>query len=188
MMKKIPIILVALASMPVVLKSVGYFWTPLISADRELFYVLPFVLGMILSEYNVLSKVVDYGKEHKWSFLAGSSIVVIECLLVRTQMEMITDVVYAFAIILFGIGISLFDFFLLRFFLFLGKYSMDIFLIHSFVYYYFTVGNEFLSHFSNKIIKFVVFMIINILVALVINGLKKIWKTVYSYFCSNAKT
>lgn len=173
LLEKVPLLLLTVGAVPVTLASVGIFWKPLITTDRELFYVLPFVLGMMFSEYGVLDRIVE--KSRKWpvQFGLASVLFAVMCALMRTVMPMITDVVYAVALILVGVALANVPGRLIRIFPLLGRFSMDIYLTHSLIYYYFKPTSAFLLKIPNYFARFFILVLINVVIAFILILIKK---------------
>lgn len=174
LVKKLPVILLIVTSIPVILASGGVIWEPLITTDRELFYIMPFVIGMLFSEYHVLNRIVAYSEKRRWIFAAGAIIFCITSALLRTMAPMITDVIYAISIIFLGIAVCNVAGKVKNIFAFLGECSMDIYLIHSFIYYYFVPTRELLGGISNYVLRYIVLVLISLALSFVLMQLKKI--------------
>lgn len=185
-MKKCSGILLFVSSLPVMLVTLGIFWPKLLTTDRELFYIFPFIIGMCLSEYKVLDKSVCWGEAYKKEMLWGSLTAVAAAMILRTQAPMLTDVLYALAIIVLAIALkSLHLKPIHRLFEILGRYSMDIFLIHSFIYFYFPICGNALKRIPNIMLRFLCFLMICFLLAMLLEQVKKMFKKGIGIFCND---
>lgn len=172
-LKKVPVLLLSFSVLPVLLASVHIFWTGFITTDRELFYLFPFVVGMELARRGSLNLLVKKAEEHKWEFLGYSLLGFVCICVIRTQVSMIVDTFYACSIILIGIGIGVFDNLFVKSLEFFGKHSMNIFLIHSMVYYYFDITKRLLDGINILFIKYLVLLFICLLCSYAVEYIKK---------------
>lgn len=108
-----------------------------IITDRGMFYLFSFVLGMVLEKYEIPEKIVILCRKKKW-VLGVDIMFIMLCAMARTQISLIMDVPYALSIIVCCICLREMKF-MTKIIEFLGKHSMNIFLIHSFIYYYFWI-------------------------------------------------
>lgn len=172
-MKKCSGVLLFVSSLPVMLATLGIIWPKLLTTDRELFYIFPFVIGMCLSEYRMLNKSVYWVGVYKKEMLWGSLTAVAAAMILRTQVPMLTDVLYALMVILLAIALkSLHIRPVVQTFELLGKYSMDIFLIHSFIYFYFPVCGNALKRVPNMFLRFFVFLTVCLILSIILEWLK----------------
>lgn len=174
-MKKGAGFLLFISLIPVMFATFGIVWPKLLTTDRELFYIFPFIIGMCLSEYRILNKSVYWGEIYKREMLWGSLTAVVVAMVLRTQVPMVTDVMYALALILFAIAVkSLHLKAIVPIFEILGKYSMDMYLIHSFVYFYFPVCGNALNRVPNVALRFLVFLAVCLILSIMLEWLK-VW-------------
>ncbi len=180
-MKKCAGFLLFVSGLPVMFATLGIVWSKLLTTDRELFYMFPFIIGMCLSEYGILNRAVRWGNHYKKELLWGAITGLVTAMILRTQIPMLTDVLYALAIILLAIAVKSLNFKIIEsVFEYLGKYSMNIFLIHSFVYFYFPLCEEALKKVPNVILRFLIFMVVCLLLAILLEETKGYVKKLYS--------
>lgn len=172
-LNKIPEFVIGISALPVLLASVNIFWDKLITTDRELFYVFPFVVGMELSRREILNKMVRYCERNRREFIVLSCFFLVILGVIRTQISFIADTFYAFSILSVGIGIASFENIILKALEFLGKHSMNIFLIHSMVYYYFTSGRKLFDSIDMVLLKYVLLIVICLGGSMIIETVKK---------------
>lgn len=142
-----------------------------IITDRGMFYLFSFVLGMVLEKYGILDKIVILCRKKKW-VLGVDIMFIMLCAMARTQISLIMDVPYALSIIVFCICLREMNF-MTKIFEFLGKHSMNIFLIHSFVYYYFKITASVVSAVNGEILKYMVLLLLTLIVSIVVEQIKK---------------
>ena len=158
------------------------FWEGFITTDRELFYMFPFLAGMELSRRGILNKLAaccKQDKKNRREFLTYSIVILLILGVMRTQISLIADTFYAASIIAVGIGIASFENGVVKVLDFLGRHSMNIFLIHSMVYYYFAGSKMLLEHIHGAVIKYAVLIFICLGCSVLVENIKgyvhKIW-------------
>lgn len=172
-LSRVPEIVIGVSAIPVLLASVNIFWDILITTDRELFYILPFVVGMELSRREILNKMVRYCERNRREFIVSSCFFFVILGVMRTQISLIVDTFYAFSIIAIGIGVASFENIILKVLEFLGRHSMNIFLIHSMVYYYFASGRKLFDSIDMVLLKYVLLIVICLGSSMIIETIKK---------------
>lgn len=180
MLNKFPALLMGISALPVLLASVNIFWSGFITTDRELFYLLDFVVGMELSRRGVLNRIAAYCRQDKKKqreFIGYTIVFFVVVCVIRTQLSLIVDTVYAFSIILVGIGIASLEGIVNKALEFLGTHSMNIFLIHSMIYYYFSGTKQLLESIDVVLFRYAALVLIclgcSMLVELVKSRCKK---------------
>ena len=174
-MKKIPIVVVAVSLMPIVLYDLfRIFPIELINTDREIYYLLPFLLGIFLADKQILDKLVDYCNDNHYKAIVFISIVLIICSqCIVFYYRMIGNILYAFSIILFGIGIKSVNKKISKGLEVLGKHSMNIFLVHSFYHGYFTICRKLIMKIPTIILKLFTLLSMSLGTSIIIERCKK---------------
>lgn len=146
----------------------------LITTDREIFYLLPFAVGIICSEKNIFNKLVRLSFNKKYVYILMSLIILFLSLLVATKVKLIGNVFYALSVI--GVSIWLLTNFKIvcKVLIILGKHSMNIFLSHSFIYFYLIPGRKMMSICKMPIVKFVVLIVASLILSILIEKIKDI--------------
>ena len=127
---------------------------------------------MILSENGILDILVEKCEKNRVEILIYSAIALVVFGFYCTKICLISNVFFSIAIVCFCVVLVSVKF--LRGVLYiLGNYSMTIFLTHSFTYCYFSIGRKFFSLIGNIWIKYIVFVVFSIMLAFVIETLKK---------------
>ena len=135
MLKKIPVVLFALSAVPVI--KFGLFNDGSIDGCREIYWILPFAMGMLLSEKNLLNKMSTAISRH---YTAGCVISVASAIImtaVRSHFGIIADTLYAIAIIAATKAVLCRIRYINSFLAYLGNHSANIFMMHSFIYCYY---------------------------------------------------
>ena len=154
--KKFPILSMILSAIPIIAYDIfRIFPAQLINPDREIYYLLPFIIGIFMANKKVLDKVVSYCNNHHHLLLVFISIILIICFqCITIKYRMIGNIFYAISIILFGIGICFYNNSISNGLKILGKNSMNIFLVHSFYHGYFTVFRNIIVNIPTIILKY----------------------------------
>lgn len=176
--KKYPVLTITLSTIPIVLLDVfNYFPKQLISIDREIYYLLPFLLGIFVADKKILDKLVNCCNNYHRSIMICASIILIICsqCLLRKFM-MIGNVLYAFSIILFGIAIESINKHLSNGLEMLGKHSMNIFLVHSFYHGYFTVFRKLITRIPTVLLKYLTILSLSLGTSVIIEKCKSKFK------------
>lgn len=173
-LNKFPALLLGISCLPVLLASVNIFWSGFITTDRELFYLFDFVVGMELSRRGILNRLVTYCRRNQKEFTAYAIVLFGIVCVMRTQVSLIADTLYAFCIIVLGIGIASFEGSVQKALEFLGKHSMNIFLIHSMIYYYFTGTKQFLDTIECSVFKYIVLVCICLCCSMLVEWVKSL--------------
>lgn len=179
-MKKIPVITLLISLIPIIsrifLKNVPWI---LKFTDREIYYLFPFVIGILLAEKNILDKVVKYFKKEKKLILICASILLIICCQILTlECPLLMNTFYAISIILFGIGIKNISNVLNKALQILGNYSMDIFLTHSFFHGYFTIFYNLIMKIPTIILKYAYLILISLFTSIFLEKTKKYYSKI----------
>lgn len=146
----------------------------LITTDRELFYILPFALGIFFSEKGIFDKVVEVSIYNKYKYFIGVIPVLALSLLFATKVKLIGNLFYAISII--GISIWLTNNLKIinKVLNMLGKHSMNIFLSHSFFYIYLIPGRKLMHICKVPIVKLIVLILVSLLFSIFIEKVKKV--------------
>ena len=162
-MKKFPIITLIISAIPIVLRKLLKdlpLWLTI--TDREIYYLLPFLLGIFLADKNILDRITKECKNNRYKILICSIELIIISQFFTLFFRMLGNTLYAFSIILFGIGIKNINKYLNYVLETIGKYSMDIFLIHSFYHGYFTVFFNLITKIPTIILKYTYMIFISL--------------------------
>lgn len=136
-------------------------------------WVFPFVLGIYMSEKKVFEKVKESTSKMKLPILL--TLLIFLCLFRRFG-RVVADVridgfIAIVIILIVYLYISKLKY-LSSFLEYIGKKSFDIFLFHTFIYYYYF--SDFIYSFSNHIIIFIVLLAICLIIAYLLERLKKL--------------
>lgn len=176
LLNKFPAFLMGISALPVLLASVNIFWSGFITTDREIFYLFDFIVGMELSRRGILNRLVIYCKKNQKEFIGYALVLFAIACVVRTQVSLIWDTAYAFSIIVLGIGIASLEGILKKALEFLGKHSMNIFLIHSMIYYYFSGTKQLLDSIEVVLFKYVALVFICLGCSVLVEWVKSMCK------------
>ena len=182
--KKFPILMLVIGAIPIVLKDFfGIFPSVLLNSDRELYYLLPFLLGIFLADKKILDTFVKCLNNNKYRFiLIIFSIFFIGAYqFITLYYKSVGNVFYAFSIILFGIGIKNINKYLDRTLELFGKHSMNIFLVHSFFHGYFTVFYNFITKIPTIVLKYFYLVLISLSTSLVLEKCKNGFNKIVNY-------
>lgn len=129
--KKAPYILLPVLFLPLVYKV--FFKTPafLKTTDREVFYLAVFAVGMVFADFNILDKAVTFSFKHRYKMLFGAVALLLFSMMGAVYIPMIGMLLFAVVIIFAAIAIMAFPYSIKTVLTFCGKYSMNVFLIHS---------------------------------------------------------
>lgn len=114
---------------------------------REIYWVFPFCVGIFLAQRQLICRFSAWCLSHPWMACGFSTAALLLCTLLRAKIGLAFDTFFALSVILFlraavcrmpGVGTAL---------AFLGRYSADIFLTHSFFYCYFVTQRIFVQYF-----------------------------------------
>lgn len=161
--------------MPCIVADVIVFNTGFRYTGRAIFYIFPFVLGMILASDGMLDNVVNYCNNksiNRINIILISVFGMIFFSMLSTQFMFIPHVFFALSIIVLLIAIRKSENIIIKFLELLGKHSMNIFLTHSFFYCYFIGFSNMIYSIKYKTIKYIVLLIISLCVSIEIEKLK----------------
>lgn len=177
-MKKNKLITVIVACLPniivmidanILLKYVYY-------VDRELFYIAPFAIGMYLSEVDLLNKLMTWCKGSKRVILliVAGMLTCGQAVLATQINNPLTQSFYALSIIACMIAIIQIIPIKYKVLEILGIHSMNIFLVHSIVYYYFGITSKIVFMFPTSVLKLAVLVMLSLAISIVIEKVKKL--------------
>lgn len=151
-------------------------WYPeiLITTDREIFYILPFALGIFFSEKGIFNKIVKFSLENKYRYIIISIPIMILNLLLATKIKLIGNIFYAVSTICVSIWLSAYAKNISKLLMLLGKHSMNIFLSHSFFYFYLIPGRKLMYICKIPIVKLIVLIIVSLIFSILIEKVKSI--------------
>lgn len=169
------VLLVSVSAIPTVAIAFHLYWNPVSQTEREVYWILPFVLGMLLAKYDLLSKIKGVIVSHKVSSLVVIGFGTLCSMYLRAKLLLLPDSLYGFFIILFCIWMNVvLPEFVSKILGTFGKYSLNIFLMHSFLYYYFYPCASLVSKIPNAYgIRYVIFVVLSLCIAAVWDGVKK---------------
>lgn len=133
--KKAPVLLLAVTFVPIVIYS--YFCDGSYDNCREVFWIFPFVVGILLSEHNVLGKLSAAMAVHFAPICVISVAAALIMTIVRSHFGIIADTLYAMTIIAACKATICRIKYVKGFFNSFGIHSANIFMMHSFLYCYF---------------------------------------------------
>lgn len=169
--KKIPITTIIITSIPMIVNV--YIHNYSVNNCREIYWFLPFVLGVIFSQKNFLEKYLIFlkTKRIKWSII--SFLLLILSTKLRYDFGIIIDPIFTIAIIIFALTFFKNNKIINTSLKTLGKHSANIFMFHSFIYYNFSWA-FWLYEIDNKIVRFFALIIVCLIISLIIEKIKKI--------------
>lgn len=173
--KKLPVVAMGILLIPLVLRLFMTFPQPFNKTDREMYYLFSFAVGMVLADKNILDNAVEYSHKHKAKFALNTLAALPASMALAAYVNLIGMLLFALAIIMAVICMKSFPFHLGRFWEFLGKYSMNVFLIHSLYMSYvkqYIVINA-LNRPLNMIIQFIFILVTNFALAYILELIKK---------------
>ena len=177
MYKKIPYIVMAVLFIPLLYVQFFSFPKFLKSGDREVFYLFSFAVGMLLADRGILDKLIAFCIKKKLLYGFASIAFVIISAVLSVILPYIGLLLFALSIIVFVVFIKDCKLNFNKTFEFLGKYSMDVFLIHSLYLSYIEDFAEITSSkLLNKLIGFVFLVVSNFAIAVALEYVKKIVK------------
>ncbi len=177
---KFPIVSILISSIPCIVDIFVIFTK---TSDRELYYFLPFAVGVVFADKEVLNKAVEWSDKKKVVSLVLSFLAIIISAVIVTQVRLIGNVLYACSIIFFCIAFKTLNVKPINKILeFYGKYSMDIYYAHPFLYSIatFAVIGNLIQSLPNPIFKYIGLAILSIVVAIVIELVKKCFYKIIS--------
>ena len=135
MIKKIPMLTLAAAFVPLVVYS--YFCDGSYDNCREIFWVFPFAAGVLFSQHDLLNKYAALLNRHNTIVISCVTFAALAMTALRSYFGVIADTFYAIAIILFMKATFCRIKYAREFFDFMGVHSANIFMMHSFLYCYY---------------------------------------------------
>lgn len=169
---------------PIILYTVCFYTKGVIlSTDRAIFYIFPFLVGMCMAKSNILKKIVKLCIE-KSKLLVGTIMiaVLLVCMLLRTQITVLADIIYAIVVISFCIYIYVYaQNNIVKCVCCMGRHSMNIFFVHSFIYYYFKGISKIIYFIDNRLYSFVTLLILSLFASFVIEKVKYSLKKIKEY-------
>lgn len=152
LLKKIPVLTLAAFFVPIVIYT--YFNSGTYDSCREIFWVFPFLVGILLSEHNILNGFSALLSKHNAVITLISFLTAIAMTGVRSYFGLIADTFYALAIIAFAKASVCRIKYLDSAFDFLGFHSANIFMMHSFLYCYFVPIKQLLLVVGNALFNY----------------------------------
>lgn len=169
--KKSPIITIIISAIPMIINVYVHNYS--VNNCREIYWFLPFVLGVIFAQKNLLEKYLISLETKKFQLSIVSFLFLILITKLRYEFGIIIDPLFTIAIIMFALTFfknsALINIPLKT----LGKHSANIFMFHSFIYYNFSWA-FWLYEIDNKIIRFIALTISCLIISLIIEKIKKI--------------
>lgn len=146
----------------------------LITTDRELFYILPFALGIFCSEKKMFDKLVELSIDNKYKYITVAILVLVLTVLFAIKVKLIGNILYAISVISISIWGATNLKTINKVLVLLGKHSMNIFLSHSFFYIYLIPGRKLMNICKIPIVKLIVLIIVSLLFSIFIENIKNI--------------
>ena len=174
LMKKFPWLPMVLGLIPVLLVAFNIYWNPVSQTEREIYWFFPFAVGMFLAEKDLLNRAKEKLIQKPFLSLVVIGSGIFLCLYWRAKMLLLPDTFYGLILILLCIWINCFAPKIINLVLAcLGKYSFQIFLIHSFLYYYFPVTANLIGKLPDAFgIRYISFVAISLGCVVVLNHIK----------------
>ena len=179
LLKHFSVILLIVTFIPIL--NYSYFCDGSYDNCREIFWMLPFVVGMMFSKYDLLNKFSNI-LENRYNIVCTLSIIfVLVMTFLRSYFGIIVDTLFAISIILFSKatisrihGVSnIFDYF--------GVHSANIFMMHSFLYCYYIPIKQLLFVVNSNIFNYL-FLVLE---CIVVSDYLEITKNRLSVFFEN---
>lgn len=161
--KRLPVLVLPLSAVPLVLYY--FLGNNVWDTCREIYWFFPFAAGIFLAQRDLLAKFADLVKKKLWLCVLFTGLAVLVTALVRSQVGLAVDTFFAVAILLFlrctlslipGLNSN---------FTYIGRHSGNIFMLHSFIYCYFTSQSFFVKLLWSPNL-FVVFLALPVLLVL----------------------
>ncbi len=112
---------------------------------REIYWFFPFAAGIFVAQRDLLGKFTALFRKKPWLCVSATGAAVLATALIRSQVGLAFDTFFAVAIILFlRCTLSVIPY-LGAAFGYLGRHSGNIFMLHSFIYCYFTSQSFFVK-------------------------------------------
>lgn len=163
LLNKIPLILFLITAIPVV--KLGLLNDGSIDGCREIYWIFPFVMGMYLSQKDVLNKYSEFNCKNKVLCALATFVLVVIMTAIRSYFGIVADTFYALSIIAFSKSY----FSLLKpagtILGYIGKHSANIFMMHSFVYCYYDPPKKMFMVLGSGLANFILLMLICIAVS-----------------------
>ncbi len=141
--KKAPYLVLPVTAVPLVLYL--FLGNNVWDTCREIYWFFPFCAGIFLARRDLLSKFAAFAQKRRWTAIALTTLAVLLTALIRSQVGLAFDTFFAVAILLFlRCTLSLIPY-LGTAFAYLGRHSGNIFMLHSFIYCYFTSQHWFVK-------------------------------------------
>ena len=144
------------------------------TTNREIFYLFSFTVGMVLADRDILDKVVKQCDERKQIYFIISVASLLIGVISAMFIKLIGMLIFALSIIAFAIFLKSIKLSFSKTFEFFGRYSMNVFLIHS-LYMPYVINYLVFKRLGiiNYAIQFVVVLISNFLIAVILERIKK---------------
>ena len=146
----------------------------LITTDREIFYILPFAIGVFFSEKGILNKLVKFSIENKYKYIIIAIPILILNLMFATKIKLIGNIFYAVSVISVSIWLLTNFKSICEILKLLGKHSMNIFLSHSFFYFYLIPGRKLMNMCRFPIVKLIVLISVSVIFSICVEYIKNI--------------
>ncbi len=155
--RHIPVFVLAAAFVPLVIYS--YFCDGSYDNCREIFWIFPFLVGIILSQNDVLNRFSAVLSRKYTSVCLLCILTFIIMTAVRSYFGVIADTFYAISIIAFAKATVCRIKYVNSFFGYMGYHSANIFMMHSFLYCYYVPIKQLLFVVNNGIFNYIVLII-----------------------------
>lgn len=170
LMKRFYILVFVLTAIPVIKFGLN---TDTMHGCREIYWLLPFAVGMFLSDKNLLNKMSKALSTH---VVSGSIVAVLAALImtaVRSYYGIIVDTFYALTIIAASKAVVSRIKYINSLMAYLGNHSANIFMFHSFIYGYYEPPRQMFAIIGSSTVNYVLLMIICSAISDYIEILKK---------------
>lgn len=145
------------------------------------FWFFPFILGVFLAYNNTFEKLAIINEEKGFKYINALLILLMFIIIIPKRLRLgMSYEGYALDSI-FGFLIIIFNYFYLskikevnRLFIFLGRYSMDMFLIHGFITTIYTAN--FIYSIKDPIIMFIITLLLSLIIAIFMGKVKRVLK------------
>lgn len=158
LVKRLYIVVFALSAIPVI--KFGLFNDGSIDGCREIYWILPFAVGIFLSQKDLLNKMSRAISTHTVIGTALAVFFAVVMTAVRSHYGIIADTFYAISIIAVSKAVFSKIKYVSSLLSYLGKHSANIFMMHSFIYCYFAPLKEMFMVLSSKLGNFTLLMLI----------------------------
>lgn len=179
--------MIAAFLLSLIFRQIGFSATHPISLNFMILWSFPFILGIYCAKNNLLYCVKNAFSSHRIvKFIVYSFfIILLTYIKIRADLIMSIDGLIGFLfVLLFYEYFSIFNKFK-KLMVFIGEHAFNIFLFHTFIYYYYFSNG--IYSFNNPILIYLVLLAVCLLISLFLNLIKSSFGKIYKLLCVNIK-